>query len=522
MLRYVTAAAALALLAVPATSMAQLKPAAPAQTVTPAVTNPTPPNAKPRVIITADPELDDNNSMIRYILRSSDFRTEGLIYASSEFHWTGDGKGTRFFFSGREYDKPGMTVCPCTNYRWAKGERFIDDAVDAYEKVYPNLKVHDPDYPTPAELRSKIRMGNVKWDGEMSEDSPGSDLIKSVILDDNPDPVYIHAWGGGSTIARALESIELQYERTPQWPAIRDKVVHKVQLNMSGDQDGTLNGYIRHHWPDIPVQANAGGTGVSYNTQLRVTPEEKVYLDPPWVAANITSKGPMGALVRTWGDGKQMAPGDITDYFGLSGFTADELKAKGYMVWTPPAPKGVYIGEGDTGTYSNLIDNGLRGWRPETYGGWGGYKRPPGPPAAFARPAPGAPPKANPFLIPFMTDLAGRLDWSVTPKFADANHYPKIDAVGSRTQAVSAGQKVSLPVTVSDPDKKDKVTVAWWPWTDANTYKGALEVKGTNKGADLTIPADVKAGDTIHIIAAATDNGKIPLTRYEHFVLTVQ
>ena len=54
----------------------------------------TPPDKKPRIIITADSELDDNNSLIRFLLYSSDFRVEGLIYASSQFHWKGDGKGT--------------------------------------------------------------------------------------------------------------------------------------------------------------------------------------------------------------------------------------------------------------------------------------------------------------------------------------------------------------------------------------------------------------------------------------------
>jgi hypothetical protein len=42
---------------------------------------------KPRVIVTVDPELDDSNSMIRFLLYSSDYNVEGLIYASSEVHW---------------------------------------------------------------------------------------------------------------------------------------------------------------------------------------------------------------------------------------------------------------------------------------------------------------------------------------------------------------------------------------------------------------------------------------------------
>lgn len=51
-----------------------------------------PSSNKPRLIITADPELDDNNSLIRLILYATDLEIEGLIYASSQFHWKGDVK----------------------------------------------------------------------------------------------------------------------------------------------------------------------------------------------------------------------------------------------------------------------------------------------------------------------------------------------------------------------------------------------------------------------------------------------
>ena len=83
-------------------------------------------------MITADPELDDNNSLIRFLLFSSDVQVEGLIYASSGFHWKGDGKGTKWFVPGREYNRFGLDTCPCTSWRWAKDERFIDDAVEAF------------------------------------------------------------------------------------------------------------------------------------------------------------------------------------------------------------------------------------------------------------------------------------------------------------------------------------------------------------------------------------------------------
>ena len=105
-------------------------------------------------MVTTDPELDDSNSLIRYLLYSTDFRTEGLIYPSSQFHWKGDGTGKKWFV-----------------------------AVDLYERVYPNLRVHDAGYPPPADLRSTIRWGNVEFDGDISKDSPGSDLIRRLLLD---------------------------------------------------------------------------------------------------------------------------------------------------------------------------------------------------------------------------------------------------------------------------------------------------------------------------------------------------
>src|SRR5215831_6565142 len=90
--------------------------------------------AKPRVVITADPELDDNNTIIRAILYSSDVKFEGLVYAGSQFHWRGDGKGTTQYIPGREYTRIGL--CPCTSWRFSPDEHFINNIVDAYAKVY--------------------------------------------------------------------------------------------------------------------------------------------------------------------------------------------------------------------------------------------------------------------------------------------------------------------------------------------------------------------------------------------------
>src|SRR5437868_3982783 len=80
---------------------------------------------KPRIVVTCDPELDDNNSLIRFLMYSDGLEVEGLVYASSGFHWTGDGKGTKWYVPNREYSRFGLNLCPCESWRWAKNERFI-------------------------------------------------------------------------------------------------------------------------------------------------------------------------------------------------------------------------------------------------------------------------------------------------------------------------------------------------------------------------------------------------------------
>ncbi len=509
-----------------------------------------PTGRRPRVVVTTDPELDDSNSLIRYLLFSTDVRTEGLIYASSGFHWKGDGTGKTWAVPNREYFRFGLDLCPCESWRWAPDERFIDDAVEAYARVYPNLRLHHPRYPTPEELRSKIRWGNVEFDGDISKDTPGSDLIKTLLLDDEPGPIYLLAWGGQSTIARALKSIQEQYEGTPQWPAVHEKVSRKAVLSTSGDQDDTYATYIRPNWPDIrSLPAGVGGVPLAYGVASAASAENAVYYSADWTSRHISSRDPLGARYRVWGDGKQMVKGDIFDYFGLSGYTVPELRAMGYIVWTPPRVKGAFIAEGDTFTFLNLIDNGLVGYEADTPGGWGGY----GPAAAPAgRGAPSGPtapafswedylrrveeaaaagpdvdpaarpPSPDPNFVPAAQHaLAARLLWSVTGTYAGANHEPSVMIEGSARLSARPGETIRLQGVASDPDG-DTVTVRWWRWREIDTYPGVVALSTPSSlVTTVQVPSDATAGQTIHLILEVTDDGAPPLSRYQRVVVTV-
>jgi hypothetical protein len=495
---------------------------------------------RPRIVITADPELDDNNSLIRFLLNSCDMDVEGLIYASSGYHWKGDGKGTKWYVPGREYARFGLDTCPCTSWRWAKDERFIHDAVEAYEKVYPNLKVHDPNYPSPELLKSKIRYGNIEFDGDISKNSAGSDLIKSLMLDDKPGQLFITAWGGQSTIARALKSIQEEYGNTIQWEAIKKKISRKVVLLPSGDQDDTYAKYIKPNWPDIEYRQFIAGPNYGYGAQLRAKPADSVYLTSEWTKENVSDRGPLGALYRVWGDGKQMVKGDRMDYFGFSGYTNEQLRKMGYLVWMPVQSKGAWLGEGDDFTFMNMLGNGLRAYEAGSFGGWGGRVVGEQQASAISLPAGDSSQQAMATAVSSMTeqlnkmangypdffptaqrDFAARLKWSVTPKYAEANHAPVAEIEGPLNVLASRGEIIRLTGTVSDPDK-DKVSINWWQF-QVGTYPGKINISNANTvQVKVLIPKDAVSGQTIHVMLEATDNGSPSLTAYQRVIITVK
>ncbi|MDX8339772.1 DUF1593 domain-containing protein [Draconibacterium sp. IB214405] len=481
---------------------------------------------KPRVIVTCDPELDDNNSLIRFLLFSTDFDVQGLIYASSRFHWKGDGKGTTQYIPGREYSSNGRDLGPQTSWRWAESERFIDDLVEAYASVYPNLKVHNPNYPIPQDLKSKIYVGNVEFEGDISHDSPGSDRIKEILLDDDPRPVFIQVWGGPSTASRALKSIEEEYKDTPEWESIKAKVSAKAKFCLSGLQDLSFQEYVQPNWPEVEsVLLNAGVASLGYGAKRSVAgTKDTLYFSSAWTLENVKSKGVFGEHYRVWGDGRQMAPGDFTDYFGEKGYTADELREMGYWVWTPPQQEGNFISEGDTPMYLNLIGNGLRAHEGQEYGGWAGRKKELSEEEkAAGYTAPYAMRREKDEVLPdflpaIQNSFAARLNWSVTSEYDDANHEPIIE--GPLEMSATAGSTVKLNITVSDPDN-DAVSTNWMQFK-VGSYKGDVSFAGiTDATTSVTIPADAKAGETIHLVLQVVDDGSLALTKYLRTVITV-
>ena len=493
---------------------------------------------KPRIVITTDPELDDLNSLLRFLLYSTDFEVEGLIYASSQFHWKGDGKGTKLRVPGREYTRFGLDMCPCESWRWNPEETFIHDAVEAYAAVYANLKVHHTDYPHPDSLRSKIRFGNVEFDGDISKDSPGSELIRELILDKKPGPLYLSAWGGHSTIARALKSIQDEFKDQPEWESIKAKISAKVILLPSGDQDNTYETYIRPNWPDIPYHQVQDGPNYGFMAPLGASTQDSLFLTAAWTRNFISRQGPIGAMYRVWGDGKQMVRGDIFDFFGVATEPADSLRKKGYVVWMPLQEPGAFISEGDTGTFMNLLNNGLQGGTYPEFGGWGGRILPGkeindpfaiGPDISSTKGSTSETTSTSSdlfkriqqelaFFPVLQWDFANRIYWSVTNAYAAANHNPELVVTDISSNLIAPDTPLKISVMASDPDL-DELELVYHLYTN----HGQLVTSGRQVAQAATeiavkIPDGIAQATSYHLILELKDSGKIPLSKYGHLV----
>ncbi|RAL09407.1 DUF1593-domain-containing protein [Aspergillus homomorphus CBS 101889] len=456
-----------------------------------------------RIVVTTDLEQDDLASLIRYLLYTNELDTQGIIYTSSRYHWSGDGNGTKFFLSDREYRSPQWA------WRWTGSRTVQDQVLRAYAEIWPNLNNHDPFFPTPDELRALVKVGNIDFEGEMEQDTEGSDLIRSLILNDDPRPLYLQAWGGTNTIARALKSIEEEYSNSSQWSQTQDSVSRKAVILASGFQDETYADYISLRWPDVRVeQLEPGYRTWGYNCDKGqgntrgLSLGDNVYFTGDWMKAHIQT-GPYGRLYRSWLD-EQSMPGDAQDIFG-SPATASSSS------FCQPLEPYAFLSEGDNVVFNPFAQNSTS-------------------PNLWVM-VPTEKNKAGVDIANYTTDcwagavqndFAARMQLTLTPSYEDANHPPSVSILNGTTVEAPAGTTITLAGNVTDPDSHS-VTTSWWQFFEEGTYPGHVIVTEVeNDRADITIPADAEAGQTISIILEGTDDGKFPLTRYGRVLIHVK
>jgi len=320
--------------------------------------------------------------------------------------------------------------------------------------------------------------------------------------------VWICCWGGANTLAQALWDVK--YTRTPHELA---QFIAKLRVYTISDQDDAGR-WLRITFPDLyyivsPSNVDwteyykATWTGISGDRNYKNGPGHYFELvDNPWLMENIIQNhGPLGALY-------------------------------------PPL---VYIMEGDTPSFLNLIDNGLGSAKDPTYGGWGGrYELL----QSYAETRPIYTNSRDTFRAAdgllytsaqatiwrwrtaYQYDFAARMDWCVASEFKDANHNPIVMLNNNAGKeivelTVKSGGQVQLSAEGSTDPDGNNFTIAWFQYPEAGTWPGVIQLKSTDKMATGFIAPVVEEKQTIHIILQVRDNGKPALTAYRRAIVTV-
>jgi PelA/Pel-15E family pectate lyase len=442
---------------------------------------------RPRVIVTSDGEIDDECSMVRFLLYANEWDIEGIITSSSQYHWHG--------------------------HNWA-GDDWIQPYLHAYQKIYPNLVKHDSRFPTPQYLQERTFLGNVKSEGEMEEITPGSQHIVKVLLDESDDtPIWLQAWGGPNTIARALKTIEEKYpEKMPY-------VASKMRFFFIWEQDSTYQDYIQPSWGkyNIPTIISDQFVAIAYSWKKIIPKNQHAFFNGDWMKKHILEgHGPLCSLYKSHKNGD-------------------------------------FRSEGDSPAFLHTIVNGLRSLESPGWGGWGGrytkvreniwldpvlepgYTYPEGrwySGSAWGRQRMRLNKENDEELMAYLKpmwrwsealqhDFASRADWCVK-SFEEANHPPVVKLAHANDLQARPGSKVKLSARGTDPDG-DLLTYRWWHYPEAGTFDGTIDIQDDNKqDASFTLPSNAKKGQHVHIICEVTDNGAPSLTRYQRVVVEVE
>ena len=419
-----------------------------------------PSEKKPQVIVMTDGEVDDQSSMIRFLLYTCDLDVKAIIETNSKWQREGHSK-----------------------------EDWWENILEAYEKVHPNLLVHNKDYPTSDYLRSisfvgdedpnhldtprsSYKPGQKEYrDPSLWADTPGSNKIVQILLENNSNPIYIQVWGGANTLSRALYKLKTEY------PEKYMEATSKVTTFNIDYQDGAGT-YIENHHPHVTKIVCWGFVG-TWNYESQTDTYELIEREVK------NNNGALGALYPQ-----------------------------------------KYVSEGDSPSFFYCLPNGLRNYEHPTFGGWGGRYEPlESNPSVFVDAFDGGSVKQSQsrWIRDVNADFMARMDWCVASEFSQANHAPVLKVNTPVNLMVKSGEAFELSVEgTKDPDN-DIIDFYWWVYQEAGSYKGNFPVQYQEGHTfKATAPKGVKT-ETIHIIVEASDfpSRGPALKAYQRFVVTV-
>ena len=497
---------------------------------------------RPRYLITTDLEVDDTNGILFAMLYSNEYDLAGIVWTAGMFHFSGDGEHTLGEITPN-FACPRLDAADYMSYRAIDPDLVPRLIRENYAADYEYLSQNDPNYPTPEEMMDLFKVGNIAFEGDVRYETEGSEWIKQCIMDDDPRPLYIAHWGGINTTVRALLSIAEEYQDTPEWETVQQKVIDKCYLMGMGEDNCWEDQKMDELFPGMHTYGASGSGGygnyfsaLSYYVTPRSTDDVLQYYQAEWLTDALKlNHGKLMKEFQLMGDGQVLVgepdwfqPGLVT-YIDWAG--SPEAEVRTFL----SKYERVYFDVFDwmclqyNGT--SFIDFGLRGsLENPNYGTIVGRISIDGKPQNRAgnyndeyNPVTGTVGTYSTRFTPILfEELAARADWTIMD-YDDCNHAPIVTAEALDLTA-KAGEAVKLEGQVVEPDG-DSYHTEWWVYESACEYDGACHgLDLWNKDvltANFTVPTDAKPGDYFNVLLQVQDEAERPMTRFAQYIITV-
>ncbi|KAE9401395.1 DUF1593-domain-containing protein [Gymnopus androsaceus JB14] len=455
---------------------------------------------KPRVFILSDisNEPDDAESLVRYLLYSHQFQTEGLVACTST--WMRN------------------KVCPQDMHR----------IIDAYERVVDNLNAHvhpTAQYLPAYHFRGLIRKGANGDDIPLSE---GGQLLLERIQVSTDQPLWVLCWGGTNVLAQVLLRIEKLHGETE---AIQLR--SQLRVYAISDQDDT-GAWIRHRYPDLFYIVSIHGwnhytlaawTGISGDQYYHFDQGGPDFskMTKEWIKSHIQ----IGPLGTAYPDYLFIPEGDTPTFLYLIQNGLGVSEHPNYGSWggryqrTDISPNGLASMH-----YGDAIDRVIGADGRVYMTNHGTIWR---------------------WRDAFQNDFAAHMQWTLSGDFAQANHHPVISINGDASLETvyleaEAGSTITLDASGTyDPDPSDTLSFVWFhykdpsatqTWVDAEVADLVItSLDSESRKVKITIPLADKCcvelmsrepclwGQLMHLILQVTDNGSPALTSYRRVLI---